>query len=213
MDPRTIQTYFKADYKPKHPELPRYVHFDYSTTGDECGVGCSYAEIIDKDEETGTITKEVTCEWVAHIVPPAKPEQMDLKKCRSVLYYMRDTLGLQIGCVTFDSYASEEAIQQLMQDGFKVERLSLDRDDKAYTDVMQLYYQELLHHYDHPRYKFELFNLIHFREKHKVDHPLERGLDKGVTDGLVGSAYSALIHSDATSYYRSKDVKSIISHL
>lgn len=175
-DLRTIQNYFKPGYKPEHPELSRYLHFDYSITGDECGVACSYAEVLDRADD-GTVTKRVTTEWMMQITPPKKPEQMDLRKARSIAYYLRDVLHLRIGLITFDSYASEEAIQSLRQDGFNVEIKSLDRDDKAYTDMMQLYYQELWKHPDHPRYKEELFNLVHYRAKHKVDHPA--GYDKG----------------------------------
>lgn len=208
MDPRTIQTYFKPGYKPKHPELPRFIHFDQSLSGDETGVGCSYAEILDRTDD-GVVTKRVTCEWVMRVVPPRKPEQIDLKKLRSIAYYMRDVLHLTIGKITFDSYASEEAIQQLEQDGFNVGRLSLDKDDKAYTDVMQLYYQELLKHPEHKRYHEELFDLVHHRSKHKVDHT--SNCDKGCTDGLVGSAYSALINQDIFSVLRAKDTKSVIN--
>lgn len=209
-DSRTVQTYFKADWKPKHPELPRFIHFDYSITGDEAGVACSYAEILDRTED-GVLTKRVTTEWMMQVVPPKKPEQIDLKKMRSIVYYLRDTLGLQIGLVTFDSYASEEAIQALQQDGFNVKIKSLDRDDKAYTDMMQLYYQELYQHPDHPRYKEELFGLIHYREKQKVDHPA--GLDKGITDAAIGSAHSALIEQDIYGTLRSKDSETLINLL
>lgn len=192
-DGRTIQTYFKPNYKPEHPELPRFVHFDQSITGDEAGVACSYAEYLGKDEN-GAIVRKVTTEWMMRIVPPKKPEQIDLKKMRSILYYMRNTLKLRIALVTFDSYASEEAIQVLRQDGFNVELKSVDRDDNAYTDVIQLYYQELYKHPDHKRYREELFGLVHFRAKHKVDHPPE--LDKGVTDAAIASAHSALTRQD-----------------
>lgn len=207
LDRHTIQTYFKPGYKPPRPDLPRYVHFDYSITGDECGVASSYAEILDRDED-GTVTKQVTTEWMMQIVPPGKPEQIDLKKTRSIVYYMRDVLRLNIALVTFDSYASEEAIQSLRQDGFNVEVKSLDRDDKAYTDMMQLYYQNLYKHPDHPRYREELFGLIHFRAKGKVDHP--ENLDKGITDAAIGSAHSALIHQDLFQAASREDSKLIL---
>lgn len=207
-DSRTIQTYFKPGYKPEHPELPRYIHFDQSITGDEAGVACSYAEILDRSED-GVVTKKITTEWMMQIVPPKKPEQIDLKKMRSIVYYLRDTLHLTIGCVTFDSYASEEAIQALQQDGFNVKVKSVDRSDKPYTDMMQLYYQELYRHPDHPRYKQELFGLIHYREKQKVDHPSD--LDKGVTDAAIGSAHSALIEQDIFSSLRMQDSANILN--
>lgn len=209
-DETTIQSYFKPNYKPPRPDLLRYIHFDYSITGDECGVGCSYAEIVGIDKN-GVPIKQVTNEWMIQIVPPKKPEEIDLKKTRSIVYYLRDTLKLSIGKVTFDSYASEEAIQDLRQQGFNVERLSLDRTDQQYKSITQLYYQGLIKHYDHPRYKEELFSLIHFRSKRKVDHP--EGLDKGVTDGLVGSAYSALIEQNIVDVYRKQDVGLVLSHL
>lgn len=209
-DKRTIQTYFKPDYKPPHPELPRFVHFDQSTTGDEAGVASSYAEYLGKDEN-GTIQRKVTTEWMMRIVPPKRPEQIDLKKMRSILYYMRDTLKLRIALVTFDSYASEEAIQSLKQDGFNVELKSLDRDDKAYVDVTQLYYQELYKHPDHRRYKEEIFGLVHFRSKHKVDHEPE--LDKGVTDAAIGSAHSALTRQDIYELLAREDSNIVMSLL
>lgn len=206
-DSRTVQTYFKPDWKPKHPELPRFIHFDQSTTGDEAGVACSYAEILGRDQD-GVIQKRITVEWMIKIKPPKRPEQIDLKKLRSIVYYLRDKLHLTIGLITFDSYASEEAIQVLTQDGFNVKLRSLDRDDKAYTTITQLYYQELIKHPDNKYYKDELFGLVHYRERHKVDHLKDS--DKGVTDAVVGSAYSALVDQDIYSVLRSHDTKMML---
>ena len=206
-DDRTVQKYFKPGWKPQHPELPRYIHFDYSITGDEAGVACSYAEVLERSDD-GLVTKRVTTEWMMQVKPPKKPEQIDLKKMRSIVYYLRDELHLTIGGVTFDSYASEEAVQALTQDGFNVKIKSLDRDDKAYTDMMQLYYQELYQHPDHPRYHEELFGLVHYRDKHKVDHLA--GSDKGVTDAAIGSAHSALIEQDIYSSLRAQDSKTML---
>lgn len=215
-DVRTIQAYFKADYTPKHPELPRFLHFDQSTTGDEAGVACCYIETkVNKDR---TIEKKVTVEWIIRIRPPKKPEQIDLKKLRSIVYYLRDTLHLSIGKVTFDSYASEEAIQDLQIHNINCGTLSLDRDDKAYTTVTQMYYTETIKHPAHRRYHEELFNLIWFREKHKVDHPLKFDNDsvgdKGVTDAVIGAAYNALLDADSVySNLRSNDTNMLINIL
>lgn len=198
-DTRTIQSYFKPDWKPEHPELPRYLHFDCSLTNDETGVACCY--VITKEDSNGNIIKDINFDWIIRIVPPKRPEQIDLKKVRSICYYLRDNLQLQIGKITFDSFASEESIQDLRIHGFNVERMSLDRDDIAYTTVVQQYFTETIHHPDNQRYHEELFNLIWYREKHKVDHPAEFSSgtpgDKGVTDGFVGAAYNALIDTEA----------------
>lgn len=215
-DGRTIQAFFKADYTPQHPELPRFLHFDQSTTGDEAGVACCYIET--KINPDRTIEKKVTVEWLIRIKPPKKPEQIDLKKLRSIVYYLRDTLHLSIGKVTFDSYASEEAVQDLKIHNIPCETLSLDRDDKAYTTITQMYYTETIKHPDHKRYHEELFNLIWFREKHKVDHPAKFDNDnigdKGVTDAVIGAAYNAVL--DAESIYnnlRSNDTNMLINIL
>ena len=85
-DHSTVQTYFKPGWKPKHPELPRFLHFDYSITGDEAGVACSYAEVLDRSED-GVITKRVTTEWMTQVVPPKKPEQIDLKNMPSIPHH------------------------------------------------------------------------------------------------------------------------------
>lgn len=216
MDERTIQSYFKSDYKPAHPELPRFLHFDQSTTGDEAGVACSYIET--KINPDNTIDKKVTVEWMIRIKPPKKPEQIDLKKLRSIVYYLRDFLHLSIGKVTFDSYASEEAVQDLKIHNFNCSTLSVDRDDKAYQALVQLYYTESIKHSEHQRYHEELFSLIWYRAKHKVDHPTTIGNDivgdKGVTDAVCGSVYNALLDADIVySNLRQEDAKSVLDIL
>lgn len=210
LDDRTIQSYFRSDYKPEHPELPRFIHFDQSTTGDEAGVACSYIET--KINPDNTIDKKVTVEWMIRVKPPKKPEQIDLKKLRSIVYYLRDVLHLQIGKVTFDSYASEEAVQDLQIHNFNCGTLSVDRDDKAYQALIQLYYTESIRHPEHQRYHQELFALIWYRAKKKVDHPAD--LDKGVTDAVCGSVYDALLDADSVySNLRREDAKSVLDIL
>lgn len=215
-DNRTIQSYFRPDYRPAHPELPRFLHFDQSLTGDEAGVACCYIET--KINPDNTIAKKVTVEWMVRIKPPKKPEQIDLKKLRSIIYYIRDVLHLRIGRVTFDSYASEEAIQDLKLHNIPCGQLSLDRDDKAYTTVVQMYFTETLKHPDHKRYHEELFNLIWFREKHKVDHPAKFDNDtigdKGVTDAVIGAAWNAILDAEAVySSLRSSDTSTVLHML
>lgn len=216
VDTRTIQSFFSEGYKPKHLELPRFLHFDQSITTDEAGVACCYVEVVPKDD--GTLDKFVTVEWMMRILPPKKPEQIDLKKLRSICYYLRDNLHLKLGKITFDSYASEEAIQDLEIHNFNVGRLSLDKDDKAYTDLTQLYFSERIKHPNIKRYRDELFNLIWYREKHKVDHPMQftdgSVGDKGLTDAVCGAVHNALVDADAIySSMRSKDTESLISFM
>lgn len=209
-DARTIQSYFKPGYVPEHPECPRYLHFDQSITNDETGVACCY--LLTKTDEEGNVYKDVIVDWIVRIVPPKRPEQIDLKKVRSICYYLRDNLGLRIGKITFDSFASEESIQDLQIHGFNVSRLSLDRTDVAYTTVIQQYFTETLHHPNHKRYHEELFGLIWYREKHKVDHPPE--LDKGCTDALVGCVSSAITDADALfNSLRTNDVNTMLKIL
>ena len=152
------------------------------------------------------------------IIPPKKPEQIDLKKLRSICYYLRDELHLHIGKVTFDSFASEEAIQDLDLHGFNVARQSVDRDDKAYVDLVQLYFTESIKHPNHKRYHDELFNLIWYRAKHKVDHPItmQDGTpgDKAVPDAIAGAIESALIDADTVySNLRSEDIGTILQFI
>jgi hypothetical protein len=215
-DPRTIQSYFKPDYKPEHPELPRFLHFDQSITGDEAGVACTYVEV--KVNDDNTLEKKVHVEWMVRIIPPKKPEQIDLKKLRSICYYLRDELHLHIGKITFDSFASEEAIQDLSLHGFNVARQSVDRDDKAYVDLVQLYFTESIVHPQHRRYHNELFNLIWYRAKHKVDHPITNADgsvgDKGVTDAVASATESALVDADTVySNLRSEDIDRILQFI
>lgn len=55
--------------------------------------------------------------------------------------------------------------------GLNVGYQSVDRSDKAYLDLVEIMYEHRLKIYDYPILRHELFNLIHYRDKRKVDHP------------------------------------------
>lgn len=69
------------------------------------------------------------------------------------------------------SHNSAESIQHLEEDGYNCKQRSVDRTDEAYLTLVDLYYEGRLSHPQIDWYEKELFQLIHFRDKRKVDHP------------------------------------------
>ena len=109
---------------------------------------------------------------------------------------MRDKLHITFGMISFDQYQSSSSQQRLQELGFPVRYQSVDRTDKAYLffiDQMFLGTVKFNKAFA-DSIEYELFNLQHDRQRHKVDHILDtaHGYTKDVCDSVVGSLYNCL---------------------
>ena len=96
--------------------------------------------------------------------------------------------------ISYDQYQSQESMQELEKANFPVEYQSVDRTDEAYLLLVDYLYENKIKMPYNEIFERELFNLVHFREKRKVDHPSNGGKD--TADSVAGSLYSA-VKSDA----------------
>ena len=108
---------------------------------------------------------------------------------------MRDVLGLRIGLVTFDQFQSMASRQYLEENGIPVKYQSVDKTDEQYLFFVDCMYKNCVHFgqdFAEMIHK-ELFNLIWYRSKRKVDHPSDtaHGGTKDIMDGVVGALYNA----------------------
>ena len=166
-----IKDYLKDDFVLRHPERKRYIHIDQSTTNDSTGISSVYIEDVEEDEETGMKKPIIGVDFVLRINPPKPPKKIAIYKIRNFVVYLGRSFGMNIGKVTYDIFNSEESRQILEEMGFNVAYQSVDRTDKAYLDLVEIMYEGRLKMYDYPILRHELFNLIHYRDKRKVDHP------------------------------------------
>lgn len=196
-----VRDYLSTSFKLKHPERPRFIHIDQSFRSDSTGISSVYVD--DVIEQDGVRKPIFAVDFMLRINPPNPPKKIAIYKIRDFVVFLHNRLGMKIGKITYDIFSSEESRQILEEMGFNVGYQSVDRTDKAYLDLVEVMYEGRLKIYDYPILRHELFNLIHYRDKRKVDHPKTvegsdytgKGAQEGskdVSDSLAGALQSAL---------------------
>ena len=177
-----------------HKECPRYMHIDIGVANDAYGIACCYKygnKIID-----GVEVPEYLYDFSLRIVPPAPPKRVSIDRCHQFILYMRDVLGLKIGLISFDQFQSEASRQFLTEHGFNVKYQSVDKTDTAYLYFVDCLYKQCVHFSREfaDSIQKELFDLIWYRQKSKVDHPSTGAKDR--MDAVVGALYNANISKE-----------------
>lgn len=170
-DSLRIFDYIKKGYRPFKKDKPRYLHFDQSTTNDSTGIGSSYLDSYMVDPRTGISKPVVATDLLIRVNPPKPPNKISISKCRELVYMMQRYWGLTIGYVSYDQFQSSESLQELEENGIPCGRLSVDRTDEQYLTFVNMLYEGRIKSYYHKKAEEELFELIHYRDRHKVDHP------------------------------------------
>jgi intein/homing endonuclease len=162
------QDYIRKEYKPEQINKRRYLHFDQSLSGDSYGIACTYVDdvIVGND---GIPLLFLKVEWIVRINPPKPPAKIDLAKCRSIIPYLAKTYGITFGMISYDTFQSAEAMQELEKSGYPVKTRSVE-EDTAYLTLCQYIYDGRIEFPRHPVFEQELFGLMHYRSRHKVDH-------------------------------------------
>lgn len=200
-----IQYYLNGREFP-HKECPRYLHIDIGVANDAYGIACCYkygTKLVD-----GVETPEYFYDFSLRIVPPPAPKRVSISRCHEFIKYMRDSLGLRIGMISFDQFQSEASRQFLTENGFNVKYQSVDKTDTAYLFFVDCMYKNIVHFGEDfaESIKKELFDLIWYRSKQKVDHPSDtkHGGMKDRCDAVVGALYNAYITKEIS--YNPEDI-------
>lgn len=202
----TIQDYFKKDWRPKDLTKKRFIHFDQATSGDSYGAAQCYIDSVTYDEY-GLPKVNIKFDWMIRINPPKPPHKIDLAKVRSIIPWQEKMFGISYGMISYDTFQSAEAVQDLDKSGYPVQFRSVDKSDKEYLDLTELYYQGRIHHYRNEWYEKELFNLNWYRAQGKVDHPsVKEGGTKDVSDAVCGSVANALEYPAVEEIQRESDI-------
>lgn len=172
-----------------------YAHIDLSKTGDATGLVICHTigpkkvsrfspEEIKNVEETKPIMR---VDLVLRVVAP-KYGEIDIPRVRAVLYQLNRQCGMQFGKVTFDTYASQESVKALTDEGFNADILSIDKDMTAYEILRTAIYDERVLCYRNSVLERELIQLE--RGERKVDHPATHGGSKDLADALAGAIFN-----------------------
>lgn len=204
----TIQDYFKKNWKPKDVNKKRFIHFDQSTSGDSYGAAQCYIDEVIYDEY-GIPMPVIKFDWMIRINPPKPPHKIDLAKVRSIIPWQEKRFGISYGMISYDTFQSAEAVQDLDKSGYPVQYKSVEKD-KPYLDLCDLYYQGRIHHYRNEWYEYELFNLNWYRAQGKVDHDKDKSKD--LSDAVCGATSDALESDIILEQRREEDINYFLNN-
>ena len=181
-----IQDYFNLSFI-QSKEHPRYIHVDLGTRRDRTGMASAYVSGI-KDTELGPLPI-VSLDFIVGFERDDRhpDDEVPIWKIREFLLWMRER-GINIAKVTFDQYQSLDTLQLLKRSNFNVDRLSVDKTDEQYLNLVALYLERRLRHPENLVYRRELF-MLEYDDKHKVDHPA--GASKDLADAVCGAVWNA----------------------
>ncbi len=193
MDYFLAEKFFEGRRPRRDPGALRYLHIDQSKTTDWTGMACFHRSGYVTFEGVGTRQPIFEADFMLSIRPPKPPEKIGFFKIRAFILMLR-RMGMRIGMVTFDQYQSEDHMQLLTLEGLKTDHQSVDRDDKAYVALVNLYSEGRIRSYSYEPYRSQLFNLDHDRDAGKVDHPTKNPDGspgrKDVTDAVAGAIHN-----------------------
>lgn len=186
-----LEDFLRHGFEFPDPHKPHYIHIDAAIKGDSLGIGMSHVDSFILDD-AGTRQPLFVVDIQLRINPPKPPHEIPLSKIRQFVVFLRDMMGINIIGVSYDQAHSSESRQLLKDAGFNVEYRSVDRKDEAYLNFCNLIYEKRVIDYKYSPFEEEFFNLIHFKDKRKVDHL--PGYKKDISDGKVGSIQGLIEH-------------------
>lgn len=187
-DPEVL---FKDGEFRRHPEAARYLHVDQSLGAkDYTGVSMVHVADMVEDPLVGIHLPIVETDFMLRIENPNSGDKINLEEIVKFILYLRNKHFVQFGLVSYDQYQSEMALQILIANGIRAERVSVDRTDKRWTTLVALLESGRFRQYWYEPFTEEFFKLIHDRVKHKVDHL--PGNFKDVSDSVVGAVSSCV---------------------
>jgi len=203
------------------PHFPRFIHQDFSYSGDGDATGIAMSCIsgwVEKHVENpdGTFRIEkapaVVTDFALRI--KGRPgDKIPLHLIRKFYLDLRAVHGFNIRECTFDMRVATESDKQILERaGITCDYLSMDKDPQKYREfrnvVVEKRWSTPMHHY----LFFELLNLEEDPEKNMIDHPeevatvefLEDGevrevvwkCSKDISDAVSGSVTNAIEHSE-----------------
>jgi len=208
-----VKAYLKNGFKFRKPEMPRFFHLDLALTGDSAALASCYIDgwkTIHKqesnygllgDNEDQLIEDEIkvpiiAVDFMLSIDPPNKPNRISIGKIRDFIIYLKREHNIKIGKFTADQFQSEMLLQEFGELGINAGHQSVDRTADAYLALANLFYEERINTYHLEKFKHELFNVIYYPSKRKVDHPAKGSKD--ITDAVAGATFNAIMSEDKT---------------
>lgn len=207
-DNSTIEKYFRVDIVP--PALKRClmnIHLDLSETGDRTGIDgvCVDGQKIVQDYSGKNVASPFFREIFAVGVEAPRGDRLSFQKVVNFLLWLR-RVGFNIGTISTDQYQSSYLRELLTAEGFKTDKISVDRSEEPYIGLKNILNDQRIELIRNDFRDNELVRLQ--RIGNRIDHPSNGSKD--IADCLCGACWT-LTTEHAVPKPSPKSVASVIS--
>lgn len=180
----------------RHPHNMRYAHIDLATQTLAGVAICHLAgsQLVEGLVKEGQAFSEyrliVEYNFILTICA-GNTKPINIGKIQRFFFWLRDMCGYRFGLITADMFQSEAPLQELEARGYKVDKLSVDRDKSVYTSWRTGFEEQRIRLPRNEQMIREAGELLEMDKK--FDHPPDGSKD--TTDAAAGAYYNS-INSD-----------------
>lgn len=208
-DNLTIEEFFHVnELDPRIKHMPHFIHLDLSLNTDRTGISCvaitGHKDITSSD---GKVISQPTFTHVFSIaIQSPRGDKIPYAKITAFVCWLRRHLN--IDRVSRDQFQSEYLAQLLEAQGFKVDKISLDRTPDGYMALRSIILEERMDMLDCQLLQDELIHLQRDALTGKIDHTISS--TKDVSDSFAGATWNATLVNPGVNL-PPKKVASVIS--
>ena len=212
-DGDTLERHFHAEVVPPElKRLPMNIHIDFAEVSDHIGIAGGVRD-GDKVVLDPTTEKKITMPFFREIFQVAigapRGDRMSFQKVINFIVWLKKN-GFNVGIVSTDQYQSSYVRENLNQQGFTTEKVSVDKTEDPYIGLRNLLQDQRLDLIKHDLQEIELINLQ--RVNGIINHPPQsnstttmpclangynsKGIGKDCADALCGCMATLIAHAE-----------------
>jgi len=199
-DSYSIEEFFHIeDITPEIKAAGLYIHLDLALNTDRAGIsgagiiGRKDVEVTVPGQESKTMSLPVVGHGFSIAIQAPRGDKIPYDKILKFILWLRK-IGLHIHVVSRDQFQSEYMGQLLDTNGFKEEKISLDRTPDGYECLRSLFAEQRVEMLDVQLLQDELIHLQQDAISRRVDHPTGSGKD--VADSFAGAVWQAIKYNE-----------------
>lgn len=213
-DNDTLERNFHAEVVPAElKRLSMNIHIDFAETSDHIGIAGAVRD-GDKNVFDPLTEKRITMPFFRQIFQVAigapRGDRMSFQKVINFIVWLKKN-GFNIGIISTDQYQSSYVRENLTQQGFECEKVSVDRTEDPYIGLRNLLQDQRLELVKHDLQEIELINLeringvINHKPQSKSNSTTmpclangynSKGIGKDCADALCGCMATLVAHAD-----------------
>ncbi len=208
-----LEDYFHTEVVPaQYKGLPMYIHIDFAETSDHIGI-CGIIQDGTKNVYDIQTERKIMMPFFRQIFQVAigapRGDRMSFQKVINFIVWLRKQ-GFMIRKITTDQYQSSYPLENLSQQGFETDKISVDRTMDPYITLRSILQDQRIELIKHDLQEVEMINLQ--RVNDRVDHKPQsnssstlpnlsngynsKGIGKDNADALCGACYAAVKFGD-----------------